>query len=131
MIFADAQDWELCKQLYNLLQDGGRKLSQKVMATVITREFGKSVKELVADETIKNKVMEELKKTDHHHILKDSSESEQSINVAYNLLRKNLGKEHYPKSGWGNPVWEKDIGIGDDVERLYKVYTVIENIENQ
>lgn len=75
--------------------------------------------------------MEELKKTDHHHILKDSSESEQSINVAYNLLRKNLGKEHYPKSGWGNPVLEKDIGIGDDIERLYKVHTVFKNIEKQ
>lgn len=129
MIIADAQDRELCEEVYNVLHAEGQDLSQKVMATVITRIFGKSVKELIADETIKNKVKEELEKTCRHHIL-DSLESEQSINVLYNLLRNNPGKEYYPKSGWGNPVLEKDTDIGDDVERLYKVYTFIEKIQD-
>lgn len=80
------------------------------MATFITMIFGKPVRELVADETIKNSVMEGLDEI-CHHILNDSLESEQSINVSYNLLQNNLGKEHHSKTGWSNPVRKKYIGI--------------------
>lgn len=45
--------------------------------------------------------------------------------ISYNLLRIYLDEKYHPKSGWGNPVIEKDICIGDDIERLYNIHSVV------
>lgn len=39
--------------------------------------------------------------------------------------QKTMPDEYHPKSGWGNPVIEKDICIGDDIERLYNIHSVV------
>lgn len=129
MIFADAQNRELCDELLNLLQKEGRNLSQEVMVTVIAMITGKSAKELLDDETIKKKAREDLFET-YYHILKDSLKSEKPIPASNNLSRINLGKEHHSNSVWGNPSTVEDIGIGDDVERLNKIQIIVHDISN-
>lgn len=60
MIFVDEQSTKLCLELYNLLCQEGLKISQEVMEAIITRMTGKSVQELVADETSIHTLAENL-----------------------------------------------------------------------
>lgn len=123
MIFADAQNRELCDELLNLLKKEGRNLSQEVMVTAIAMITGKSAKELLDDETIKKKAREDLFET-YYHILKDSLKSEKPIPASNKLSRINLGKEHHSNSVWGNP------STVEDVERLNKIQIIVHDISN-
>nr|XP_034299169.1 uncharacterized protein LOC105333182 isoform X3 [Crassostrea gigas] len=123
----DEQDVELCLELYKLLDTEGRKLMQEVMAATITRETGKSVKTLKEQE--KNKLKAMLPE-ESHRVLESITEHDTSIHVSYGLHRIILDEEKSPKSGWGNPVRETDTSIGDDVERLYRIQTIVQRISN-
>lgn len=83
------------------------------MTAVITRTTGKSIAELVDDETVRNKMkaMEPI-------FLKSSLKPWESIRVLNALLTIFLKEEDSPKSGWTTQPSERDTGIGDDVVRL-------------
>lgn len=49
--------------------------------------------------------------------------------LAYEIALS-LDKKHHPKSGWGNPVCEKDTGTGDDIERLNWIQIFIREKSN-
>ncbi|XP_052716886.1 uncharacterized protein LOC128189352 [Crassostrea angulata] len=127
----DEQDRELCTELYNLLDTEGLKLTQEVMAATITRETGKPVKILLNNLTVqeKNKLKAMLPE-ESHRILESETEHDNSIHVSYGLHRIILNEEKSPKSGWGNPVRETDTGIGDDVDRLYRIQNIVQGIPN-
>lgn len=112
------------EELYNLLNGG--TLTKKVMAVVIKKITGKTAKELSDDENVHNKVQNLLDDGRTH--ISDMKEWEYSIHVLYAFLRIFLDEKHHPKSGWGNPVKDEDIGIGDDIDRLYRIFTITENI---
>lgn len=128
LIIAEEHNIELRTELFSLLDIEGRKLSQEVMVAIITKMTGKSVKELITDEEIRNKWKEIMPK-EVHHIL-NTPECEKSINVAYGLLRIKLDKEHYPKSGWTSPTKGENVGIGDDIERLYGIHLTVSELQN-
>lgn len=126
------QDEEQCHMLYKSLTEDGLELTQEVVTAVFTRETGKSAKMLLEKFTDqeKNKLKEEMSE-ESRHILDLEEEPERSLHVLYGLHRLFLDEKLHPKSGWGNPVREIDIGVGDDVERLHRIYSTIEsNIQN-
>lgn len=132
MNFTGEQDEEQCHMLYKSLTEDGLELTQEVVTAVFTRETGKSAKMLLEKFTDqeKNKLKEEMSE-ESRHILDLEEEPERSLHVLYGLHRLFLDEKLHPKSGWGNPVREIDIGVGDDVERLYRIYSTIEsNIQN-
>lgn len=96
------------------------------MAAVIKKITGKTAKELSDDENVHNRVQNLLDDGRTH--ISDMKEWESSIHVLYALLRIFLDEKYHPKSGWGNPVKDEDIGIGDDIDRLYRIFTITENI---
>lgn len=101
------------------------------MTTAITRKTGKSLKILLNSLTDQEKIkLKEMLPEESYRILDSKTEQDNSIHVLYGLHRIFLGDEHSPKSGWGYPVREKDIGIGDDVERLYRIQTIVRGISN-
>lgn len=119
----DAKEHE---KLYDLLKGG--TLTPRVMAAVIKKMTGKTVRELLDNENVQEKVENFLNdKTNHIARKKDG---EESIHVSYALLRIFIDEKHHPKSGWGNPVKDKDIGIGDDIDRLFRIFTITEDISN-
>lgn len=102
-----------------------------MLTATITRETGKSVKLLLNDSTDHEKG--ELKKAlseEFYRVLESKEEREKSFYVLYGLHRIYLDKGKSPKSGWGNPVRGKNIGIGDDAERLYRIQTIVRGIQN-
>lgn len=99
------------------------------MTATITIYTGKSVKELVGGGRYLPKLKEILPE-ELHRFLESEEERDASFYVLYGLNRIFLGDEHSPKSGWDNPVRKKDIGIGDDVERLYRIQTIVHGISN-
>lgn len=50
--------------------------------------------------------------------------------VLYGLYLIYNDKEQFLKLGWGKLVRGKDIGIGDDVERLYRIQNIVCEILN-
>lgn len=93
------------------------------MEAIITRITGKSIQELVADETVKTTLAENMPEEFCH-----SNANKQCQNlfiISYSLLRIYLDEKYHPKSGWGNPVIEKDICIGDDIQRLYDIHSIV------
>lgn len=122
------QDEEQYHMLYKSLTEDGLELTQEVVTAVFTRETGKSAKMLLEKFTDqeKNKLKEEMSE-ESRHILDLEEEPERSLHVLYGLHRLFLDEKLHPKSGWGNPVREIDIGVGDDVERLYRIYSTIES----
>lgn len=115
----DERDKKLFRDLYNLISQEGLKLSQKVMEAIITRRTGKSIQELVADETVENTLAEYMPE---EFCLPNAN---RLFIISYCLLRIYLDEKYHPKSGWGNPVIEKDICIGDDLERLYNIHSEV------
>ena len=87
-----------------------------------TRTNGRTPEELLKDETVKNKLKKNLGDGSQHLT------SQTSIHALYGLIQLYSGKE--PKSGWGNPVKGCDTGIGDDVERLNRIFTIFKGICN-
>lgn len=55
-------------------------------------------------------------------------DSKAELCIPYALLQLYLDREQSPKSGWGNPVKKRDISIGDDIERLYRIWTIVRGI---
>lgn len=108
-----------------MLAVDGLKLSQKVLAAVITRAAGKSIAELVTDETVRNKV-----KGICHSFPDNSLEHEEPIRVLHALLQIYLEEKYHPKSGWTNQVRETDTSIGDDVVRLFNIQNLVQGIKN-
>lgn len=94
---------------------------------VIIRTVGRTPEELLADETVKIKLKTILPEHSHS-ILSKQEERGTSIHVFHGLIQLYSGEE--PKSGWGTPVRGSDIGIGDDVERLHRVYSLFKEISN-
>ena len=92
---------------------------------VITRTVGRTPEELLADETVKNILKTILPEESHSYIQR---ECVTSIQVLHGLIQLYSGKE--PKSGRGRPVRGSDIGIGDDVERLHRVYSIFNEIQD-
>lgn len=83
---------------------------------------GKSVKTLLNSLSDQEKgKMKDVVPEECHRILESKAEYDNSFYVTYGLLRIFLNEKHHPKSGWGNQVSKKDIGIGDDIERLYSI----------
>lgn len=120
-VLIDAKGHE---ELYKLLHDG--TLAPKVMAAVIEKMTGETVEELLDDKNVKKKVLNLLPIGTNH--IANTEKGKDSIHVLYALLRIFLDEKHHPKSGWGNPVKDKDIGIGDDIDRLYRIFTITINI---
>ena len=94
---------------------------------VIARTVGRTPEELLADEAVRRK-LKTILPIESHHFLFSHRECGTSIYVLYGLIQLYSGEE--PKSGWGKPVKRSDIGIGDDVERLYRVFSICKNISN-
>lgn len=128
-IFTDKK--ELCAELYNLLSTECLKLTREVMTATITREIGKSAETLLENLTDQDESkLIEILPGESHRIIESKTEHGISFYVSYDLLRIYLDEEQSPKSGWGNPVRGTDIGIGDDVERLYRIQTIVQGIAN-
>lgn len=119
----EEQNSELCAELFDLLNEDGQILTQEVMVAIITKMTGKSVQELTADEQVRNRWKEIMRK-EVHHIL-NSSGCEKSINVAYGLLRIELEKEHYSQPDCKG----ENVGIGDDIERLYTIHLNVTELQ--
>lgn len=120
-VLIDAEGHE---ELYSLLNGG--TLTKQVMAAVIKKTTGKTVKELSDDKNVQKKVQNLLQEGNTH--ISYTNEWKDSIHVLYALLRIFLDEKHHPKSGWGNPVKDEDIGIGNDIDRLYRIFTITEKI---
>lgn len=125
IIFTGEIDRKPYTWLYNLLGTEGLKLSQEVMAAIIFRKTGISTKSLTEQE--KNKLREVLSE-EHRRILESEKECGTLFHVSYGLHKIYLDDAHSPKSGWGIPVRGKDIGIGDDVERLNRIEAIYSKI---
>nr|XP_034299166.1 uncharacterized protein LOC117680747 isoform X2 [Crassostrea gigas] len=127
----DEQDVKLCSELYNLLDTEGLKLTQEVITATITRETKNPVKIVLNNlsDQEKNKIKAMLPE-ESHRVLESKTEHDTSIHVSYGLHRIIHDEEKSPKSGWGNPVRETDTGIGDDVERLYRIQNIVQGITN-
>lgn len=101
------------------------------MAATFSRLTGKSVETFFNDLTdqeerkLKETLSEEFKR-----IFESKEERKKSVYVLYILHKFVLEEELCPKSGWGNPVWGKNLGIGDDIERLYRIQTIFRGISN-
>ncbi|XP_052716887.1 uncharacterized protein LOC128189353 [Crassostrea angulata] len=122
---------ELCTGLYNLLGKEGLKLTEEVMAATIRRLTGRSVETLFKDLTDQEKSkLKETLSEEFNRIFESKEERKKSVHVLYSLLKFFLEEELWPKSGWGNPVWGKNLGIGDDIERLYRIQTIFREISN-
>lgn len=101
------------------------------MAATITRETGKSVETLLTNLTDqdKRKLKEELPEESHCGF-ESKNEHELSFFELYGLYRIFLEIKHHPKSGWGNPIKETDVGIGDDIERFYMIHDFVRGISD-
>nr|XP_019920096.2 uncharacterized protein LOC105321429 isoform X3 [Crassostrea gigas] len=122
---------ELCTGLYNLLGKEGLELTQEVMAATIRRLTRRSVETLFKDLTDQEE--SKLKETlsgEFDHIFESKEERKKSVHVLYSLYKLFLDEELCPKSGWGNPVWGENLGIGDDIERLYRIHTILREISD-
>lgn len=107
------------------------KLSEEVITAAITRMTGKSLKNLSNSLSDQEKgKMKDVVPEECHRILESKAEYDTSFYVTYGLLRIFLNEKHHPKSGWGNPVSKKDIGIGDDIERLYRIVNITREISD-
>lgn len=96
------------------------------MTASITKITGKPVKTLI--DNLKDQEITKLKEVlpgDSHCILDSKAEDGTSFYVLYGLHRIYLDEDLSPKSGWGNPVSGKNIGIGDDIERLYSMRIIV------
>lgn len=101
------------------------------MTATIARETGKSVETLLNHLPNQEKFkLKEMLPEESRRILESKMEHGTSFHVSYGLHRISLDKKHHPKSDWGNPVREKDIGIGDDIERLNRIQTIVQGISN-
>lgn len=132
MIIVDEQDTELCTELFNLLAVEGLKLSREVMAAIITSETGKSVKELVDDENVLNNLIsdEVFPKEYYWSTENENCKSSSIIHTSHSLLQIHLNANSHPKSGWGNPVRGTDVGTGDDIERLNRIFIIFRGISS-
>ncbi|XP_056007087.1 uncharacterized protein LOC130050753 isoform X2 [Ostrea edulis] len=65
---------------------------------------------------------------EYHSALDPKSEDRHSIPVCYSILKVSLSAEHQPKSGWDQKVKDTDTGIGDDIERVIRAYTLSREI---
>lgn len=131
MIFAEKDSKQLCTELYNLLGKEGLKLTEEVMAATIRRLTGRSVETLFKDLTDqKESKLKETLSEEFNRIFESKEERKKSVHVFYILLKFFLEEELWPKSGWGNPVLGKNLGIGDDIERLYRIQTIFREISN-
>lgn len=126
-IFTDKK--ELCAELCNLLSTECLKLTQEVMTATVTREIRKSAETLSENLTDQDKSkLIEILPGESHRIIESKTEHGIPFHVSYGLLQIYLDKRQSPKSGWGNPVKDTDIGIGDDIERLYTIQNFVRNL---
>lgn len=126
-IFTDKK--ELCAELYNLLNTECLNLTREVMTATISREIGESVATVLGNLTDQEKRnLIEILPGESHRIIESEREHGIPFFSSYALLRIYLDKRQSPKSGWGNPVKDTDIGIGDDIERLYTIQNFVRNI---
>lgn len=96
------------------------------MKATISRMTGKSLKQLLDNLTDRDKrKLKDVLPDESHRILESETERESSFLVLYGLYRVILDDEQSPKSGWGNPVGETNVGIGDDIERLYIIQSFV------
>lgn len=102
------------------------------MAGIITRntENGKSVKILLNNLTDQdNSKLKEALSEELYCVLELKEERKTSNHILiYGLHRIYIDEEHLPESGWGNSITGTDIG--DDVERLYRIQTIVREIPN-
>lgn len=100
---------------------------QRVLRLVVTRTVGRTPEILLDDETVQTDLIKELPEN-CHRILSSPTENRTSIHVLYVLMR--LYSNEKPKDGWGKPVKKSYIGIGDDVDRLLRVFSIFKPISN-
>lgn len=90
---------------------------------------GVSVETLLGNLTnLEKRNLIEILPEESHRIIESKTEHGIPVHVSYGLLRIYLDKRQSPKSGWGNPVKGTDIGIGDDIERLYTIQNFVQNL---
>lgn len=124
--FPEEEGRGLCADLYNLLNNEGLNLAHEVMKATISRMTGKSLKQLLDNLTDRDKrKLKDVLPDESHRILESETERESSFLVLYGLYRVILDDEQSPKSGWGNPVGETNVGISDDIERLYIIQSFV------
>lgn len=99
------------------------------METIITRTTEKSVNDLLADKTVVNSLVDIM--PDEFYFPKANVQCQKTLIRLHSLLRINLDEKYHPKSGWGNPVIEKDTGIGDDIERLNRIRFIVCEISDR
>lgn len=58
---------------------------------------------------------------DFNCIFELKEECKKLVYVLYSLFKFVFEEEFCLKLGWGNFVWGKNFGIGDDIERLYRI----------
>lgn len=92
------------------------------MTATVTRVTGNSVETLLNNLT--NQEKGKMLHEEPHRIIDSKAE----FCIPYALLQLYLDREQSPKSGWGNPVKKTDISIGDDIERLYRIRTIVRGI---
>lgn len=107
----------------------GLEISQEVMETIITRMTGKSVKDLLADKTVVNSMVDIM--PDEFYFPKANVQCQKKFIRLHSLLHIILDEKYHPKSEWGNPVVEEDTGIGDDIERFNRICFIVCGISDR
>lgn len=101
------------------------------MAATISRLTGKSVETLFNDLTDQEEsYLKETLSKEFNRIFESKEERKKSVHVLYRLHKLFLDEELCPKSDWGNPVGGENLGIGDDIERLYRIHTIFREISD-
>lgn len=90
----------------------------KILLKNLTDQDNSKLKEALSEELHCVLELKEERKTSNHILI-------------HGLHRIYIDEEHLPESGWGNSITETDISIGDDVERLFRIQTIVQEMKYQ
>ncbi|XP_062608927.1 uncharacterized protein LOC134270694 isoform X1 [Saccostrea cucullata] len=116
------------QDLHEFLEEVSTRLAKKILYCIL-RNHVTDPKSYLNDES-KITLVKEFLPTEYQASVNIDSIQKKSIPVMYTILQLSLDKELQPKSGWGQGVKDRDIGVGDDVERLYRVHELYRGIAN-
>ncbi|XP_062605984.1 uncharacterized protein LOC134267782 isoform X2 [Saccostrea cucullata] len=115
------------QDLHDFLEEVSTRLAKKMLYQVL-KSHVTDLQSYLTDESKISKVKELLPTEYQSSVSIDSIKK--SIPVMYAILQLSLDKGHQPKSGWGQEIKDRDTGVGDDVERLYRVHELYREIAN-
>ncbi|XP_062569211.1 uncharacterized protein LOC134231288 [Saccostrea cucullata] len=116
------------QDLHEFLVEVSTRLAKKMLYRVL-KVHVTDPQGYLTDESKVSKV-KELLPAEYQASVSFDSIDKKSIPVMYAILQLSPENELQPKSGWGQGVKDRDTGVGDDVERLYRVHTLIREIAN-